>query len=97
MKANNAGLREEQVVVKLTDMSTDLVNDVVSTTLRAMDEIDLDAGIAKRIRQRLESRFPNSVWNIVIGRAFACSITHELNHAIYFYVGPKAFYIFKSS
>ena len=95
--AVSAPPREEQVVVKRSDMTPELETELIAVTLRALDECDADAGIAKRIRQALNARFPNSIWHIVMGRRFSCAVTHEARYAIYFYVATKAFFIFKSN
>ena len=89
--------RDLSAVVKSTDMTPDLESDIVNTAIKAMDDFDTDQSIARRLRQRLEEKFNNSIWHIVIGRKFATSTTHEAKHFIYFYIGTKAFLIFKSS
>ena len=78
-------------------MNEELEQKVKDTTCEAMRLFNSDLEIVKFIRQKFEKEYRNSVWHCVVGRKFAVNVTYESGFYIYFYIGAKAFILFKTT
>ncbi len=83
--------------VKSSDMPTELEEEVLLKSYEAMELFNSDIQIARYLTAHFQQKHKNSVWHCVIGRKFASNITHESRFFIYYYIGTKAFLLFKSS
>ena len=78
---------EDNIIVKNSNMSSELECRVKEVTLKAMEMYNSDLEIAKHLRQHFEKEYRNSVWHCVVGRKFAVNVTYETGYFIYFYIG----------
>ena len=95
-KANEKD-KDDNMIIKKSNMSPELELKVREVTIKAIEMYNSDLEIAKHIRQHFEKEFRNSVWHCVIGRKFAVNVTYETGFFIYFYIGSKAFILFKTT
>ena len=84
-------------VIRASNMSPEYEKLVKEETEKAMNELNTDLSIATKLRSIFENREKNSVWHCVVGRKFAANLTYESGFFIYYYVGAKAFLLFKST
>jgi hypothetical protein len=78
-------------------MNPELEQKVRETTEKALEMFNSDLEIVKHIKQQFEKEYRNSVWHCVVGRKFAVNVTYEAGYFIYYYVGAKAFILFKTT
>lgn len=95
MKSNNGG-NLMNFVVRQTDMSEKMQKSVFHKTEEAITRFNTDLLIAKFLRQSFQEEDKNSVWHCIVGRKFATGITFESGFFIYYYLGAKAFLLFKT-
>lgn len=70
---------------------------VKKETEKALEQFNIDLRIAQYLRQEFEKKEKNSVWHCIVGRKFAANVTFESGYFIYYYVGAKAFLLFKTT
>ncbi|XGW32399.1 hypothetical protein V3C99_017166 [Haemonchus contortus] len=88
-------LPRRDVVIKSTDMCTEMQQKVVSIVCTACEKYRVEKEIAAYIKQEMDRRFSNS-WHCVVGRNFGSYVTHETNHFIYLYVRNTAVMVFRT-
>ena len=87
-----AGCRVE---IKQNDMSDDMKNQVMEITKGALERCNTEKEIASFIKNEINNIYKGS-WHCAVGRYFGAFVTHEAKHYIYFYLGQRAFLLFKS-
>lgn len=97
MTKGNEKDKDDNVIIKTSNMSPELEQKVREVTTKAIEMYNSDLEIAKHIRQHFEKEYRNSVWHCIIGRKFAVNVTFETGYFIYFYIGSKAFILFKTT
>lgn len=78
-------------------MPPKLEEEVINKSYEAMELFNSDIQIARFLTKHFSEKFKNSVWHCVVGRKFGAQVTHESKFYIYYYIGTKAFLLFKSS
>ena len=96
-KAGQCVVRTVPHVVKGSEMSSELEEEVINKTYDALELFNSDIQVAKYLTRHFHEKYRNSVWHCIIGRKFSSNITHESKFYIYYYIGQKAFLLFKSS
>ena len=86
-----------------TDMSEDMVADIVTTTQELWGKHKLHKDLATAIKGAFDTKHPpadnkatSGVWHCIVGSDFACSVTHETHFACYWQVGNLKMLIWKS-
>merc|ERR1712039_865210 len=95
-RGGQASFKSIPHVIKFTDMSDDLRDEVIKKAQEGMDLFNTELQIAKYLRTYFEKQYTNSVWHCAVGRKFGAFVTYEAKHFIEFYIGQTAFLLFKS-
>ena len=85
----------KEVVIKSTDMSEDMQDEVIKIASHALELYRFEKDIAAHVKREFESGNPGS-WNCIVGKIFGASVAHELGKFICLYVCDIAFLLFKS-
>ncbi|WWD21255.1 dynein light chain 1, cytoplasmic [Kwoniella shandongensis] len=93
-----ATLRGQQLkaVIKNVDMSEDMQQKSVDTVVAAIEKYDQEKDIAMHIKKEFD-RMYGTTWHCVVGKNFGSFVTHETKNFIYFYLGPIAILLWKTS
>ncbi|XP_041475799.1 dynein light chain 1, cytoplasmic-like [Lytechinus variegatus] len=93
--SRSGGNKNEELIVKSADMSDedqDLACDIAKD---AMGKFNVEKDIAAHIKKEFDKTH-EPTWHCIVGRNFGSYVTHETKCFIYFYIGQKAFLLFKS-
>lgn len=82
-------------VIKLWDMSEEMVEEVKETAKAAFERCNTQKEMASFIKEDFKLRY-GGTWHCVVGRDFGSYVTHESKHYIYFYNGQTAILLFKT-
>jgi len=96
MNAKSLVTRSPTYTVKSTDMPGKLEEEVILKSYEAIDLFNSDIQIARYLTKFFQEKYKNSVWHCVVGRKFGAQVTHESKFYIYYYIGTKAFLLFRS-
>ena len=95
-RPNLSSAKNLAVIIKFSDMSKQLEEEVIKKAQEAVDLFNTDLQMAQYLRRHFEKEYSNSVWQCFVGRKFGCFVTYETKFYIYFYIGQMAFLLFKS-
>ena len=91
------------VKILKTDMSEDMVEDIVKITEGVWGKHKLHKDLATAIKAGMDSKHPpadnkatSGVWHCIVGSDFACSVTHETHFACYWAVNNVKMLLWKS-
>eukprot|EP00057_Strongylocentrotus_purpuratus_P020114 XP_011674588.1 PREDICTED: dynein light chain 1, cytoplasmic-like [Strongylocentrotus purpuratus] len=87
--------KQDEVVVKNVDMAEDLQEEAIQAAQDAMTKSKVEKDVAAAIKKKFDDEH-QPTWHCIVGRNFGSYVTHESKHFIYFYIGQKAFLLFKS-
>ncbi|KAK8844089.1 dynein light chain 2, cytoplasmic [Kwoniella newhampshirensis] len=93
-----ATLRGQQLkaVIKNVDMSEDMQQKAVDTVVASLEKYDQEKDMAMYIKKEFD-RLYGTTWHCVVGKNFGSFVTHETKNFIYFYLGPIAILLWKTS
>lgn len=90
-------MAEQKRIVKSADMPEELQNYIFEqVTLITKDSNKPEKEIAAILKKNLDQN-QGHVWHVIVGNDFGSYITHEAGKFIYFYIGERAYLIFKTS
>ena len=87
---------DARVMVPL-DMPDNLVEVILALAKEAVKTFDVDragADAAKFMKEKLDASYAPH-WHVVVGNSFGSNVVHESRCFIYFYLGSRAFLVFK--
>ena len=90
-----AAIEEKVVVIKSTDMSEEMQEEVIRVASEALELYSFEKDIAAHVKREFESGNTGS-WNCIVGKNFGAFVAHEQGKFIYLYIGNIAFMLFKS-
>jgi len=87
-----------KAVIKINEMEDDMYNNIhnwayesfIVQKVRYKDEMD----VANYIKEKLEDRYKDLCWHVILGRNYGGCITHQIKHYVYFYLGQMGFTVF---
>ncbi|KAL7421051.1 Dynein light chain [Cryptotrichosporon argae] len=85
-----------KAVVKSVDMVEDMQQRAVDTASAALERFNVEKDIAMHIKKEFD-RLYGTTWHCVVGKNFGSFVTHETKNFIYFYLGPIAILLWKTS
>ena len=91
----NCKISERKAVIKNTDMSEEMQQDVVDYATRALEKYNIQKDIAAYIKTEFDKKY-NPTWHCIVDRDCDSHVTHESKHLIDFYLGQVAILLFKS-
>ena len=91
----NCKISERKAVIKNTDMSEEMQQDVVDYATRALEKYNIQKDIAAYIKTEFDKKY-SPTWHCIVDRDFDSYVTHEPKHLIDFYLGQVAILLFKS-
>ncbi|WVF65318.1 hypothetical protein IAT40_000044 [Kwoniella sp. CBS 6097] len=91
-------LRGQQLkaVIKNVDMSEEMQQKAVDVVVASLDHHDQEKDMAMYIKKEFD-RLYGTTWHCVVGKNFGSFVTHETKNFIYFYLGPIAILLWKTS
>mmetsp|Transcript_9001 Transcript_9001/g.16484 ORF Transcript_9001/g.16484 Transcript_9001/m.16484 type:complete len:95 (+) Transcript_9001:164-448(+) len=81
-------------VIKSSTMASDVIQKVLSVSLKAIEENYSDRDIAASIRKAFQSAHSTSTWHCFVGRDLGCYVTHKEGCYIYLYIGQLGICLF---
>ena len=75
-------------------MPEEMQSDLAECATQALEKYNTEKDIAAQIKE--SDKKYNPTWQSIMGRNFACYVTHETKHFIDFYLGQGATFWFKS-
>jgi dynein light chain LC8-type len=86
---------EPQFVLKMVDMTDELVADLKSVIKEAFAETaNTEREIAAAIKKHFDENH-NPIWHCVVGKSFGAFGTHETKNFVYLYYGVTAIQLWK--
>jgi dynein light chain LC8-type len=86
---------EAQFVLKMFDMTDEMVSDLKSVIKEAFAVASTtEREIALAIKKHFDANH-NPIWHCVVGKSFGAFGTHETKHFVYLYYGPTAIHLWK--
>ncbi|CAH8440919.1 unnamed protein product [Dicrocoelium dendriticum] len=76
-------------------VETNLQQDAVELCLEAMNLYKTEREIAELLKKEFDRRY-EELWHCIVGRKFACYISHEEHFLVQFYVRGTAVVLFKA-
>jgi dynein light chain LC8-type len=95
VKVDKMTVTEKKAVIKNVDMTEDMQDDAINTSLLALDKYNIEKDIAAFIKKEFDKKY-SPTWHCIVGRNFGSYVTHETKNFIYFYLGQVAILLFKS-
>ncbi|WWC90999.1 uncharacterized protein L201_005938 [Kwoniella dendrophila CBS 6074] len=83
-------------VIKSVDMSEEMQQKAVDIVVLSLEKYDLEKDMAMYIKKEFD-RLYGVTWHCVVGKNFGSFVTHETKNFIYFYLGPIAILLWKTS
>ncbi|KAK1922695.1 dynein light chain [Papiliotrema laurentii] len=85
-----------KAIIKSVDMSEDMQQQVVELAVSALERYNVEKDVAMWLKKEAD-RIWGTTWHCVVGKNFGSFVTHETKHFIYFYLGPMAVLLWKTS
>ncbi|KAA0193976.1 Dynein light chain cytoplasmic [Fasciolopsis buskii] len=76
-------------------MNESMEEEAVQTAAFALSQKQSDKDIASYMKQEFDKKYKPE-WSCVVGRDFGSFVMHQPENIIYFYLGNRAFLLFKS-
>ncbi|KAK6906394.1 hypothetical protein I203_100379 [Kwoniella mangroviensis CBS 8507] len=83
-------------VIKSVDMSEEMQQKAVDIVVLSLEKHDVERDMAMFIKKEFD-RLYGTTWHCVVGKNFGSFVTHETKNFIYFYLGPVAILLWKTS
>jgi len=93
--AMSGGTTTIKAHVKTVDMSEEMEKFAIDTATEALMNCMKEKDMAAKIKSEFDKTY-NPTWHVIVGSNYGSHVVHSTKHFIYFYLGPKAFLIFKS-
>ncbi|WVQ81182.1 hypothetical protein IAT38_003304 [Cryptococcus sp. DSM 104549] len=85
-----------KAVIKNVDMSEEMQLKAVDTVFASFDRYDQEKDMAMYVKKQFD-RLYGTTWHCVVGKNFGSFVTHESKNFIYFYLGPIAILLWKTT
>ncbi|GFZ47222.1 8 kDa cytoplasmic dynein light chain [Saitozyma sp. JCM 24511] len=85
-----------KAVIKNVDMSEEMQQRAVDISSAALERYNVEKDIAMFVKREFD-RLYGTTWHCVVGKNFGSFVTHETKNFIYFYLGPIAILLWKTS
>lgn len=85
-----------KAIIKSVDMSEEMQTRAVDISSEAIERYNMEKDMAMHIKQEFD-RLYGTTWHCVVGKNFGSFVTHETKNFIYFYLGPIAVLLWKTS
>ncbi|EIW65783.1 hypothetical protein TREMEDRAFT_35849 [Tremella mesenterica DSM 1558] len=85
-----------KAIVKSVDMSEEMQQKAVEMASMAGEKYNVEKDMAMYIKKEFD-RIYGTTWHCVVGKNFGSFVTHETKNFIYFYLGPIAILLWKTS
>ncbi|GMM38398.1 dynein light chain [Saccharomycopsis crataegensis] len=93
---NESKTMEQKRVIKSVDMSQELQDYVFDKIAElSKDGEKPEKEVASLLKKDLDEN-QGHVWHVIVGTDFGSYITHEAGKFIYFYIGERAYMVFKT-
>ncbi|CAG9320322.1 unnamed protein product [Blepharisma stoltei] len=89
-------MADYKAIIKSADMSEDMQQDAIESTVRAIQTEAVFKDIAGYIKKDFDRRY-GPTWHCITGNSFGTFVTHEERHYIYFFLDELAVLLFKSA
>ncbi|ORX39253.1 dynein light chain 2, cytoplasmic-like protein [Kockovaella imperatae] len=89
-------LVETKAIIKNVDMSEDMSQRAIELAMQALEAYPVEKDTAMYMKKEFD-RIYGTTWHCVVGKQFGSFVTHETKNFIYFYLGPVAFLLWKTS
>ncbi|KAF7260289.1 hypothetical protein EG68_03177 [Paragonimus skrjabini miyazakii] len=87
-------MAESKPSVKSTDMPDEMREEVLKIASDALKSSDVEKDIAGNLKASLDQKYgPN--WHCVVGKHFGSKVSHEAGSFLFFYIGNRAFQVYK--
>lgn len=83
-------------IIKSSDLSESLQKEFVAVIERQYAENIKPQEYASNIKAELDELANGGPWNVIVGKSFAASLSHEKNGFLYVYMGGLAVLCFKT-
>ena len=94
-----------KVVVKINEMDDEMYTNIhnwaydsfIVQKVKYKDEMVkfyLSKEVANFIKEKLEEKYKDLCWHVILGRNYGGCITHQNKHYVYFYLGQMGFTVF---
>ncbi|BEJ15486.1 hypothetical protein CspHIS471_0500910 [Cutaneotrichosporon sp. HIS471] len=93
---NGNDVAEAPAVIKSVDMSEEMQKVAVKVAAEALAKYTVEKDAAMIIKKEFD-RLYSTTWHCVVGKHFGSFVTHETKNFIYFYLGPIAILLWKTS
>ncbi|TGZ66864.1 hypothetical protein CRM22_005094 [Opisthorchis felineus] len=87
-------MSEQNATVKVCDMNEQKKNKVVQLAQEAVSQFISSKEIAAYLKTKLEEIYEGN-WHCIVGRDFGSKISQEEGNFIFFYIGDRAFQMYK--
>ncbi|KAJ9089485.1 Dynein light chain [Entomophthora muscae] len=87
---------EIKAVIKSVDMSEEMQEAAIEIATEAIEKFTFEKDIAASLKKQFDQKY-GLTWHCVVGRSFGSFVTHESKFFIYFYLGPTAILLFRTS
>ncbi|ESW98715.1 hypothetical protein HPODL_05262 [Ogataea parapolymorpha DL-1] len=77
-------------------MSTDMQEVVFNLTEKALQSYKKNAELSAYLKKEMDKQY-GTTWHCIVGKNFGSFVSHEAGNFIYFYIGDRAFQLFKTS
>jgi dynein light chain LC8-type len=81
--------------VKQANMSQEMQDMAVKTAKNAISKALTENKIARQLQETFLDEF-GGLWHCIVGRDFQSFVSHEVDHFVYFYIGPIAIMLWKA-
>ncbi|KAK4689373.1 dynein light chain LC8-type, partial [Tremellales sp. Uapishka_1] len=85
-----------KAVIKSVDMADEMQQTAIDVSIAGMEKHNVEKDIAMYIKKEFD-RLYGTTWHAVVGKNFGSFVTHETKNFIYFYLGPIAILLWKTS
>ncbi|KER32486.1 dynein light chain type 1 [Opisthorchis viverrini] len=87
-------MSEQNATVKVCDMNEQKKSKVVQLAQEAVSRFNSSKEIAGYLKTKLEEAYEGN-WHCIVGRDFGSKISQEEGNFIFFYIGDRAFQMYK--
>jgi len=85
-----------KAIIKSVDMTEDMQQCAVDISSAGLVQYEMEKDAAMYIKKEFD-RLYGTTWHCVVGKNFGSFVTHETQGFIYFYLGPIAILLWKTS
>ncbi|THD21472.1 Dynein light chain 1 cytoplasmic [Fasciola hepatica] len=96
MTGTTGNTTDLKAVIKHAEMDEKMQQDALEMAAQALSKYQTDKDTASFMKHEFDKKY-KPIWNCIVGRDFGSFITHRTEHLIYFYMGDRAFLLFRSA